>query len=127
MTVGTSAGGRQPKASVAIHRKTGEIRSGQVSGLEDYDYCLLKFGNAQYNSAELEMTYYELATKAGIRMMPSALYSVEGDNHFLTRRFDRDGSKKLYTQTLAAISPEADSYEQLMAVCRKFHPPEADC
>ena len=127
LTVGTSAGGRQPKAIVAIHRKTGEIRSGQVSGLEDYDYCLLKFGNAQYNSAELEMTYYELATKAGIRMMPSALYSVEGDNHFLTRRFDRDGSKKLYTQTLAAISPEADSYEQLMAVCRKLHLPEADC
>ena len=30
LTVGTSAGGRQPKAIIAINRKTGEIRSGQI-------------------------------------------------------------------------------------------------
>lgn len=41
LTVGTSAGGRQPKAIVAINRKNGEIRSGQISGLDDFDYCLI--------------------------------------------------------------------------------------
>lgn len=97
LTVGTSAGGRQPKAIIAINRKTGEIRSGQISGM------------------------------AGIRMMPSELYSAEGSNHFLTERLDRDGSKKVHTQTLAAINPDADSYEQLIATCRKLHLPEADC
>lgn len=127
LTVGTSAGGRQPKAIIAINRKTGEIRSGQVSGMEDFGYYLLKFGNSEYSSAELEMTYYELAGMAGIRMMPSELYSAEGNNHFLTERFDRDGSKKVHTQTLAAINPDADSYEQLIATCRKLHLPEADC
>ena len=127
LTVGTSAGGRQPKAIIAINRKTGEIRSGQISGLKNYNYCLLKFGNTQYSSAELEMAYYELATMAGIRMMPSELYSVDGNNHFITKRFDRDGERKIYTQTLAAISPDADSYEQLIAVCRKLHLPESDC
>ena len=66
LTVGTSAGGRQPKAIIAINKDTGEIRSGQIPGLEGYDYYLLKFGNSQYSSAELEMTYYELATAAGI-------------------------------------------------------------
>ena len=127
LTVCTSAGGRQPKAIIAINRKNGEIRSGQISGLKDYDYYLLKFGNTQYSSAELEMTYYELATKAGIRMMPSELYPVDGNNHFITKRFDRDGERKIYTQTFAAISPDADSYEQLIAVCRKLHLPETDC
>ena len=127
LTVGTSAGGRQPKAIIAINRKNGEIRSGQISGLKDFDYYLLKFGNTQYCSAELEMTYYELATIADIRMMPSELYPVDGNNHFITKRFDRDGERKIYTQTLAAISPDADSYEQLIAVCRKLHLPEADC
>ena len=73
------------------------------------------------------MTYYELATTAGINMMPSELYSVEGNNHFMTKRFDRDGEKKVHTQTLAAIYPDADSYEQLITVCRKLHLPEADC
>ena len=127
LTVGTSAGGRQPKAIIAIKHKNGEIRSGQIPGLKDFDYYILKFGNSQYSSAELEMTYYELAIKAGIQMMQSELYPVEGNNHFLTKRFDRDGERKIYTQTLAAIYPDADSYEQLIAVCRKLHLPEADC
>jgi serine/threonine-protein kinase HipA len=127
LTVGTSAGGRQPKAIIAINRENGEIRSGQISGLKDHDYYLLKFGNTQYSSAELEMTYYELATKAGICMMPSELYPVDENRHFITKRFDRDGERKIFTQTLAAISPEADSYEQLITVCRKLHLPEADC
>ena len=126
LTVGTSAGGRQPKAIIAINRKNGEIRSGQISGLKDFDYYILKFGNSQYSSAELEMAYYELATKAGIQMMQSELYPVEGNNHFLTKRFDRDGERKIYTQTLAAVYPDADSYEQLLSVCRKLHLPEAD-
>ena len=127
LTVGTSAGGRQPKAIIAINKETGEIRSGQIAGLDGYDYYLLKFGNSHYCSAELEMTYYELATTAGITMMPSELYSVDGNNHFMTKRFDRDGEKKLHTQTLAAMYPDADSYEQLISVCRKLHLPEADC
>lgn len=127
LTVGTSAGGRQPKAIIAINRGTGEIRSGQIAGLEGYDYYLLKFGNSEYCSAELEMTYYRLATLAGINMMPSELYHVDGNNHFLTKRFDRDGEKKIHTQTLAAIYPEAESYEQLISVCRRLHLPETDC
>ena len=127
LTVGTSAGGRQPKAIIAINQKTGEIRSGQISGLKNYDYYLLKFGNTQYSSAELEMTYYVLATMAGIQMMPSNLYAVEGNNHFITKRFDRDGERKIYTQTLAAINPEAESYGQLIDTCRKLHLPESDC
>ena len=127
LTVGTSAGGRQPKAIIAINKKTGEIRSGQVAGLQDFDYCLLKFGNSQYSSAELEMTYYEMAINAGICMMPSEIYEIDGNKNFITKRFDRDGERRLHTQTLAAISPETESYEGLIAVCRKLHLPESDC
>ena len=32
IAVGTSAGGRQPKAIIAINPTTGEIRSGQIAG-----------------------------------------------------------------------------------------------
>ena len=127
LTVGTSAGGRQPKAIIAINRESGEIRSGQIAGLEGFDYYILKFGNSEFCSAELEMTYYKLAILAGINMMPSELYPVDGNKHFITKRFDRVGKKKIHTQTLAAIYPEAESYEQLISVCRKLHLPEADC
>ena len=58
------------------------------------------------------------------RSQPSELYTVEGNRHFMTRRFDRDGEKKAHTQTLAAIYPDADSYEQLIWVCRNLHLPD---
>jgi serine/threonine-protein kinase HipA len=68
-----------------------------------------------------------MAIEAGINMMESKLIEVEGTHHFLTRRFDRDGNGKLHTQTLAAMYPEADTYEKLLMVCRKLHLPEVDC
>ena len=120
MAVGTSAGGRQPKAIIAINRETGEIRSGQVGALKGFEHCILKFGVKERSTAELEMTYYEMAKKAGIRMMPCWLMDVEDDKHFVTKRFDREGEKKLHMQTLAALYPEADSYERLLWVCRKM-------
>ena len=126
MAVGTSAGGRQPKAIIAINRETGEIRSGQIGGLKGFEYCILKFGIKERSTAELEMTYYEMAIKAGIKMMPCWLMDVEGDKHFVTKRFDREGEKKFHMQTLAALYPEADSYERLLWVCRKMRLSELD-
>lgn len=126
LAVGTSAGGRQPKAIIAINRATGEIRSGQVSGLKDFEYCILKFGIPERSTAELELTYHQMATIAGIKMTPCWLIDVEGDKHFVTRRFDRDGDRKIHMQTLAALYPEADSYERLLWVCRKMRLSERD-
>jgi serine/threonine-protein kinase HipA len=127
IAVGTSAGGRQPKGIIAMNRETNEIRSGQVETDEGFEYYILKFGDKTRNTAELEQTYYEMALLAGINMMESQLICVEGTNHFLTKRFDRESSGKLHTQTLAAICPEADSYETLLTVCRKLRLPEVDC
>ena len=125
--VGTSAGGRQPKAIIAINDETGEIRSGQIDLEPGYGYYILKFGEKARSTAELEQTYYEIALAAGISMMDSRLIEVDGAKHFLTKRFDRDATGKLHTQTLAALMPEADSYEKLLMVCRKLHLPEVDC
>lgn len=126
MAVGTSAGGRQPKAIIAINSETGEIRSGQVGGLKGFEHCILKFGIKERSTAELEMTYYEMARKAGIKMTSCWLMDVEGDKHFVTKRFDREGERKLHMQTLAALYPEADSYERLLWVCRKMRLSELD-
>jgi hypothetical protein len=78
IAVGTSAGGRQPKAIITINPKTGEIRSGQIAGHKGFDYCILKFGDAEHSSAELEMAYYKMARAAGISMMPCRIIEIEG-------------------------------------------------
>lgn len=128
IAVGTSAGGRLPKAIIAMNPKTGEIRSGQTEAGSDFEYHLLKFGNQERSLAELEQTYYEMALIAGINMMESRILEVEGTKHFLTARFDRNkAGDKLHMQTLAAMSPETDSYDGLIDVCRKLHLPEDDC
>lgn len=125
IAVGTSAGGRQPKAIIAMNHETGEIRSGQIAGQKGFEYYILKFGDTERSSAELEMVYYEMALAAGIEMMPCHLIEVEGKVHFITKRFDRDAERKLHMQTLAAIYPDADSYEKLLMVCRKMRLPES--
>ena len=125
IAVGTSAGGRQPKAIIAINPETGEIRSGQIAGHKGFDYCILKFGDAERSSAELEMAYFKMAMAAGINMMPCKIVEVEGQKHFITHRFDRDEERKLHMQTLAALYPDADSYEKLLMVCRKMRLPES--
>lgn len=117
--VGTSAGGRQPKAVIAMNAE-GEIRSGQIAGLEGFDYYILKFGNAARSTAELEYAYYQMAIRAGINMMECRLIEIEGEKHFLTKRYDRVNGQKMHTQTLSAIDPEVRSYEGLMFTCRRL-------
>lgn len=126
LSVGTSAGGRQLKAIIAINEETGEIRSGQTDGLDGYDYFIVKFGDKSIPLAEIETAYYKMAIASGIRMEESRILSVDGYNHFLTKRFDRKNGKKIHTQTLAAMNPEADSYESLIATCRELSIPEAE-
>lgn len=126
LAVGTSAGGRQMKAIVAINDETGEIRSGQVNGLDGYDYYILKFGDKSMPMAEIETAYYNMALSAGIEMEECRLLPVEGINHFLTKRFDRKNGEKIHLQTLAAINPDARSYEDLIATCRELSISESE-
>ena len=122
--VGTSAGGRRPKAIIAIHRETGEICSGQSFLPEGYTYCIVKFNeNMDYPSVNVEKAYYDMALAVGITMMPSSLIEVEGKQHFLTERFDRKGNEKIHIQTLAAMDPLASTYEELFVTCRKLQLP----
>ena len=120
LAVGTSAGGRQMKAIIAVDPVTGDIRSGQTDGLAGYEYCIIKFEDEVVPTSEIEMAYYEMAKAAGIEMEECRLVRVDGVNHFLTRRFDRKEGQKVHMQTLAAINPEADSYEALMDTCRRL-------
>lgn len=121
--VGTSAGGQRPKAIIAIKKGMNEpdvICSGQGDVPEGFRHAILKFQEHDYPSAELEMTYYEMAKACDIQMMDSEMIQCEGVNHFLTYRFDRVGNDKLFSQTLMALYPSADSYESYLYAVRKL-------
>lgn len=125
--VGTSAGGQHTKAVIAIHNQTGQIRSGQIMMPEEYTYYLLKFAEKDYYPLTVvEYVYSLMAAQAGIYMMPCKLIEIGGDMHFMTERFDRVKGKKIHTQSLAAMNPEATSYEDLMLVCDALRLPYAE-
>lgn len=122
--VGTSAGGQHTKAVIARNNITGEIRSGQIMLPSEYTYYILKFVEKDYYPlTKVEMVYYKLALKAGINMMHSELINIDEDLHFLTERYDRKDGHKVHTQTLAAMNPNAHSYEDLLNVCEKLKLP----
>ncbi|NEW83399.1 MAG: type II toxin-antitoxin system HipA family toxin [Mariniphaga sp.] len=125
--ISSSPGGKRPKAIVAINQKTGEVKSGQGVVPTGFDHYILKYDdNSAYPFAKLEYVYYRMALAAGINMMHSGLRNYGGVTHFLTQRFDRKGNERIHTQTLAAMSPDADSYEDIFAVIRRLNLPYED-
>ena len=134
--VGTSAGGQRAKAVIAYNDATGEVRSGQTTAPEGFDYWLIKLDGVTNKElgdpmhfGEIEYIYYLLAKQAGIHMTECRLYREHDRAHFMTRRFDRVNGHKLHMQTLCGLAHydfnmlHAYSYEQAFAVMRQLRLP----
>lgn len=137
LRVGTSAGGARAKAIIAWNPETNEVRSGQVDGLDGFEYWLLKFDGVSGNRDKeledpkgytvIEYAYSRMARDAGIEMSECRLFEEGGRRHFMTRRFDRTpAGKKLHMQSLAALmhldfnAARANSYEQAFDAIRRL-------
>ena len=125
--ISSSPGGKRPKVIIALNRETGEVLSGQGSIPDGFEHYILKYDdNSTYPFGKLEYIYYQMAIEAGINMMPSELRTYENITHFLTKRFDREGNDKVHVQTLAAMYPPSDSYEDIFDVIRRLNLPYED-
>ena len=142
LRVGTSAGGARAKAVIAWNRVTNEVRSGQITAGQGFDYWLLKFDGVTGNKDKeledpkgygaIEFAYYLMAKAAGITMSECRLLEEGGRRHFMTRRFDRiEGGEKLHMQSLCALAhfdfnhAGAYAYEQAFLVIRQLNLPKA--
>ncbi|MFA5781318.1 MAG: type II toxin-antitoxin system HipA family toxin, partial [Bacteroidales bacterium] len=136
LRVGTSAGGARAKAIIAYNDKTGDVRSGQIDGLKDFGYWIIKFDgiiNKELGDpkgyGKIEYAYYLMAKDSDINMSESILLHENKRAHFMTRRFDREGTKKIHMQTLCALAhfdyndPGAYSYEQAFQTMRQLKLP----
>lgn len=140
--VGSSAGGARAKALIAWNENTNEIRSGQLELDRNYDYWLMKFDNVSKNGdygledvpeyTLIEYAYYKMALDAGIDMNECRIYSNAGENHFMTKRFDRVSGKKVHMQSLGAMAhisykePGICSYEMAAEYMREINLPMKD-
>lgn len=81
---GSSLGGARPKACVTDEQ--GHLWIAKFPNLSD-----------THDVGAWEMVCYELALVAGVDMFPSEIRQFSSQHHtFLTKRFDRDGEKRLH-------------------------------
>ncbi|NOZ52257.1 MAG: type II toxin-antitoxin system HipA family toxin [Gammaproteobacteria bacterium] len=142
--VGTSAGGARAKALVAVNADRTQLRSGQVDAPQGFEHYLLKFDGVEEHKmnsqvfgdpkgfGRMEYAYYLMAMDVGVNMSPSELLIDGARAHFMTKRFDRNGNKKIHYVSLCSMD-HADykkrgsySYEQLLSVARRLKLPRKD-
>lgn len=137
LRLGTSAGGQRAKAIIAYNKATGEVRSGQVEAPSGFEYYIIKLDGVSAkagfretgNHGRIEYSFYLLAKDCGIDMTDCSLIEENGRAHFLTRRFDRDGGRKIHMQTLCGLAHydfrllRAYSYEQAFNIMRSLRLP----
>ena len=131
MRVGSSAGGARPKAVILWNRGKKEVRSGFAAPEPGDEHWIVKFDGVgeldapnpksqPYN--RIEYVYSLMAKDAGIEMEESVLLKERSYAHFMVRRFDRAGGKKLHLHSLGGLehadynSPGTYSYEQFLRI-----------
>lgn len=121
--VGTSAGGAQAKAIVGWNRETNKFCLPYGELPDGYEHWIVKITPPERPYSGLaEYRTYEKARACGIDISESCLYDVDGLQHFMTRRFDREGGHRHHILTFRAmralppdVSLEMNSYGQLFA------------
>ena len=116
--LGTSPGGKRPKALIAMNEQEQSIKSGQVLLPPGYEYYVLKYDNENdlYPDAKIEYAYSRMCRDAGIRIPFTELRSFDKATHFLIQRFDRVDGEKVHMQSLRAMNGETNSYEDAFGV-----------
>ena len=129
---------------MAVNADRTQLRSGQLDAPKGFEHYLLKFDGVEEHKVNseafgdpkgfgrMEYAYYLMAIDAGINMSPSELLLDGERSHFMTKRFDRNGNKKVHYISLCAMDhadykkPGAYSYEQLLSVGRQLKLPRKD-
>jgi serine/threonine-protein kinase HipA len=102
---GSSAGAR-PKALIGFSRQQSRIVHNARVIANGYEPWLVKFANTQDGSdaGAIEFVYAEMARRAGIDMPDTYLFPAKsGAGYFATKRFDRDGVKRLHMHTACGL------------------------
>jgi serine/threonine-protein kinase HipA len=129
--IGSSAGGRRPKAIVHYDPESGSIRSGGTPLEPGEQPCIIKFDGVGGESApgelgppqahnRVEAAYAEMAVAAGVEMSEIDVLDSDGYAHLLVRRFDLVEGRRLHQHTFGGLihvdynEPGASSYEEYL-------------
>lgn len=120
---GSSAGAR-PKAMIGVDDGRAHIMHGTDSLPDGVTPWIVKFANSEdgLDAGAIEYVYALMAKEAGVIMPEVYLFPAhKGAGYFATKRFDRDGGKRLHVHSACGLlhsdfrTPSLD-YEDLIAL-----------
>ena len=124
---GSSAGAR-PKAMIGVSHDRQKITCGMSLASGSFEPWLVKFPGAGdgLDAGAIEYVYALMAFDAGVEMQDVHLFSAQqGPGYFATKRFDRQGKKRLHCHSVAGLlhadfrTPSLD-YEDLLLLTAKL-------
>lgn len=104
--LGGSSGGARPKILVGYNPSTQQLIGAEKELPPPYEHWLIKFPASADSKdiANIEYAYYKMAIDAGIEMSECRLFeSKSGNTYFGTKRFDRQGNKRLHLHSAAGM------------------------
>lgn len=127
LRIGASAGGARPKAIILWNRERNEVRSGFAMPRPGDEHWIIKFdGVGELGTPDespkpfnrTEYAYALMARAAGLEIPQAHLIEERGYAHFMSKRFDRDGDRRIHMHSLGGMhhadynAPGTFSYEQ---------------
>jgi serine/threonine-protein kinase HipA len=117
MQVGASAGGARAKALILWNRHESRVRSAFATPTQNDEPWLIKFDGVTEGTGgpqvrvdlqprpfgRIEYVYSKMAKAAGIEMAESHLLHERNFAHFMTKRFDRNGSDRVHMHSLGGL------------------------
>lgn len=104
--MGGSSAGARPKIVAGYDPATDRIVHGQRSLPPGFEHWLIKFPSSsdQKDIANIEYAYSLMARAAGLEMTETRLFQGNrGRMYFGTKRFDREGGRRLHMHTAAGL------------------------
>ncbi len=102
-----SIGGARPKITVLVNKDRKKILHSRTEKIKhnDYEHWLIKFSANQDLSdlGLIEYAYSLMAKKANIEMSDTYLFNTKKSNYFGTKRFDRNGDKRLHIHSSSGL------------------------
>jgi serine/threonine-protein kinase HipA len=99
-----SSGGARPKIVAQVSPDRKRIIGGEL--LEpDYEPWMIKFASSQdeRDGGAIEYAYSLMAAAAGVEVPPTHLFRTRRGGYFGTRRFDREGDRRIHMHSLAGL------------------------
>jgi serine/threonine-protein kinase HipA len=100
-----SSGGARPKALIQLSDDKKEIYDASQPLKEGFSHWMVKFASStdSRDMGAIEYAYSLMAKKAGLTMSDTTLLHDKKGAYFASKRFDREGDKKLHLHSVAGL------------------------